>query len=520
MRRSRFIQFLIISLVFIVILPTTPDTHAWPASGTVYWANLLCKFSDIPAEPFSASAVTMQFATTKPGVAHYWMQQSNGNLSFDVGTHGWDTLPHPRAYYESLGDVQGKQALVQDCISAGQHGIPVSYEHVIIVNAPTTLSDSKYGAPILNPSDVTTFHRLIAISGDVMDFPRSSGLTPTAANPWDSLSLLDSRCVNACSIPHVLADLKARQGWTTAKAAYTDDQSVSYTLTYLHLAAQSGTYHLVTTPIINGSHYFTIEARHTDENYGLPPFNGGQLVIHRVEDSGKATLLITMQYAQDSYLLPDNETLITITGTSSNGFTITVAPRVTETETSVPTAKPDPTSVGTQTPIPPPTATPDPFTVQLLSNGSFEQFNLRGVPLGWTPSKLTNDLVVCNTATVARADDGVCAFRFQGSAGESSMIWQRIPLTHITGKDELNVSMRSRSNNLQTGAVLQITVHYANAAQRPDTLVLRTGPGHSKYRSSKAMLELAGQPAYADIKLNYKGQKGIVLVDNIQITLR
>jgi hypothetical protein len=63
-------------------------------------------------------------------------------------------------------------------------------------------------------------------------------------------------------------------------------------------------------------------------------------------------------------------------------------------------------------------------------------------------------------------------------------------------------------------------VYYVDAKLKPENLITRSGAGFGQYRYSAASVELAGEVAYAIVKLTYNESKGVLLVDDVMVTLR
>jgi len=71
-----------------------------PITGPQPWVNLLCKFSDVPAEPRDLSYFNGLMGNTPPGLDHYWRELSFNNINIVGSTsQNWRTLPQPRSYY-------------------------------------------------------------------------------------------------------------------------------------------------------------------------------------------------------------------------------------------------------------------------------------------------------------------------------------------------------------------------------------------------------------------------------------
>ncbi len=93
-------------------------------SGSQPWVSVLCKFSDISAEPKDLAYFQNMFSSSYPGLDHYWRELSYDNVNV-VGSaaHGWYVLPHPRSYYVDSSGNADLNLLFSDCTAAGDADI-------------------------------------------------------------------------------------------------------------------------------------------------------------------------------------------------------------------------------------------------------------------------------------------------------------------------------------------------------------------------------------------------------------
>jgi len=93
---------------------------AAPISGSKAFKTLLCKFSDVAAEPQNLAFFDGMMGSTKPGADDYWQELSYGAIDL-VGSaqHDWLVLPGPRSDYvdDTHADNQGsdRTKLFNDC---------------------------------------------------------------------------------------------------------------------------------------------------------------------------------------------------------------------------------------------------------------------------------------------------------------------------------------------------------------------------------------------------------------------
>lgn len=94
------------------------DEPAAPTAitGAQPWVSIMCKFSDVSAEPKNLTYFLNMYANTFPGLDHYWREVSFGNANVAGSTaYGWFTLPQPRSYYIPSGGSANLNQLFADC---------------------------------------------------------------------------------------------------------------------------------------------------------------------------------------------------------------------------------------------------------------------------------------------------------------------------------------------------------------------------------------------------------------------
>jgi M6 family metalloprotease-like protein len=103
-----------------------------PISGSQPWVNLLCKFSDVSAEPQPLSYFDGLMGNTPPELDHYWREVSYNNINI-VGSasQNWKTLPQPRSYYMTSSSID-LDALFNDCTAI--HDADVYFPNFVGIN--------------------------------------------------------------------------------------------------------------------------------------------------------------------------------------------------------------------------------------------------------------------------------------------------------------------------------------------------------------------------------------------------
>lgn len=91
--------------------------------GPQPWVSVLCKFADYPDEPKALSYFVNMYASTYPGLSHYWEEQSFSLANLDgSGAYGWYTLPYNREHYLPGGHLDW-DAAAQDCTAVADADI-------------------------------------------------------------------------------------------------------------------------------------------------------------------------------------------------------------------------------------------------------------------------------------------------------------------------------------------------------------------------------------------------------------
>ncbi|HPC83319.1 MAG TPA: S-layer homology domain-containing protein [Thermoanaerobaculaceae bacterium] len=104
----------------------TIDPPAAPAAitGAQPWVSIMCKFSDISAEPKNLTYFQNMYMNAFPGLDHYWRELSYSNANVSGSTaYGWFTLPQPRSYYIPSGGSANLSQLFDDCTAVADPAV-------------------------------------------------------------------------------------------------------------------------------------------------------------------------------------------------------------------------------------------------------------------------------------------------------------------------------------------------------------------------------------------------------------
>ncbi len=275
-------------------------------TGNTRWLNLLCKFSDISAEPHPPSYYQNLFQQYAfPGLDSYWQEQSYGaiNLANSITDSQWHTLPHPVSYYRDASPQQPQHwnsaALWSDCVSVANEGVNLFNYYGVSLTFNNT-SDPVYKSTAfayIGPQP-QTYNGTQGIWGQAYfpnayyqyqggyahefghtyGFHHSSNTIDLAEyhDNWDAMGNQWASSITDATYGNVamgtIAYDRALNGWLPTSRIYTySSGNVSVDLGQLD-SAVAGTYSMVKIPI-NGSstHYYTVEYR---INNGL--LNAGQ----------------------------------------------------------------------------------------------------------------------------------------------------------------------------------------------------------------------------------------------------
>ncbi|MDZ4764078.1 MAG: hypothetical protein SGI73_05950 [Chloroflexota bacterium] len=290
-----------------------PDARL--VSGSQSWVNLLCKFSDIPAEPHVPSFYEGFYDAGYPSLDDYWRQVSydNINLNGSVVMTAWRTLPAARSAYIPSGGSANLTKLRTDCAAIWDD----------VVNFPTyvginfffnqTLDCCAWGGSASMSLDSvsktyrTTYlppwaatHSVIAHEmGHGYGFPHSTGPDnnpPTELNiyvsEWDVMSDSNGTCAASSTTLGCLAEgtigynLRNAE-WIPANLIATVGmmENVDLTLERTVLPQNSTDYRMVVIPIQGqASNYYTVEVRNINAGYdqNIP---ASAVIIHHVDTS-------------------------------------------------------------------------------------------------------------------------------------------------------------------------------------------------------------------------------------------
>lgn len=278
-----------------------------PITGPQPWVNLLCKFSDIPAEPRDLSYFNGLMSNTYPGLDHYWREVSYNTINL-VGSasHNWKTLPRPKSYYVT-GSSANLTALFNDCTAI--HDADVYFPSFVGINLMfnDTIGCCAYGGSRTATLDgVTRTYRvtweppwgygnqgvLAHEMGHGWGWPHSSGpYGATYDSRWDVMSNLWDSCppedpVYGCVGQGTISYHKDLVAWVPSARKFVPalNSVTTIEIDRLNQPGSSINYLMARIPIPGSSNkFYTVEARRFAGYDGVGKIPAEAIVIHHVD---------------------------------------------------------------------------------------------------------------------------------------------------------------------------------------------------------------------------------------------
>jgi hypothetical protein len=273
------------------------------------YVTILCKFADVPTEPFQPAEVQVRMGNSYPGADHYFQELSEGqvNLAGSV-TVGWYGLPRPRSGYVS-GSATDFSGLTTDCAGAADAdvdftrfvGVVLQFNAGLSVRAVAPFDTLSFGGseyltvdganrvfPMVWMSREHVFNYVVLHHelGHSFGWPHSSGpYTQTYDSNWDIMSrgYIYQDPVHGWLGPHTIAYHKDLSGWIPSGRLWrpgVGDPS-SFLLYRSALPPPGPGYQAAILPIPGTAGFYTVEARMVaGYDRGLP---GTGVVLHEVD---------------------------------------------------------------------------------------------------------------------------------------------------------------------------------------------------------------------------------------------
>jgi hypothetical protein len=278
-----------------------------PIAGPQPWVNLLCKFSDVPAEPKPLSYFIDLMGNTPPGLDHYWREVSYNNINI-VGSasQNWKTLPHDRAYYGATGSGTSANltALFNDCTAI--HDADVYFPNFVGINLMFNdlLDCCAWGGSRTATLDGVTKNYRVTWEppwgygnqgvmahemGHGWGWPHSSGAYgATYDSRWDVMSDLWNTCpptdpTYGCVGQGTISYHKDLGAWIPSARKFVPPLNSVTTIEIdrLNQPGSSTNYLMARIPIPGSSQFYTVEARRFIGYDNKVPAEA--IVIHHVD---------------------------------------------------------------------------------------------------------------------------------------------------------------------------------------------------------------------------------------------
>ncbi len=285
-------------------------------TGSRNYVSILCKFSDVNAEPRPISYFNGMYGDSSGQLGHYWREVSSNRINLqgsrayggNGGNSGWFTLPRTRNSYLVVGDSRPNfDLLFNDCTSQADAFIDFNNVDGINLMFNADLGCCAWGGTFTaqldgqnrtfpttwNPDwafeDVAVIAHEMGHSFGLPHSNNSDGDNDPYDSPWSVMSFAFGGFTDptyGLKGVHLNAYEKNTLGWIAANEAYSISKtgvSRRIELSFISRSrATSGAYRMATLRLANGR-YFTLEARQRGGTYeGLV---GTAVLIHEVNEN-------------------------------------------------------------------------------------------------------------------------------------------------------------------------------------------------------------------------------------------
>ncbi|WP_154223880.1 hypothetical protein [Marinicella rhabdoformis] len=285
-------------------------------SGSQPWVTILCKFSDVAAEPENLNFFSEMYNNQPAGLDHYWREVSHSNIDV-VGSMAvdWVDLPSSQGTYmptPGSGSDADLDSLFADCTAAadphvdfsntgnGQPyvGINMMFNEDLdccawgggkwaSLDGTTKVWRTTWNPPWSFANEGVIAHEM----GHGFGLPHANNSDDDGNpydSPWDVMSAATGYGVNDNIYgrlgKHINAYFKRQLGWVDDSEGWITNNNSFGTVTLDHTSiASTNNKRFIYIPVSDGTHY-VVESRKKIGNYeaNLP---GTAVIIHHVDTS-------------------------------------------------------------------------------------------------------------------------------------------------------------------------------------------------------------------------------------------